>query len=203
MLKILRSLCLKGYARKGRGMNKCKYEKPPHSQRKRKLTNIRIWLEERKINTAQVIFSLYPRAGRGGDFPEDCQMPQEGNRALPPRVHPIRICEMRPRLLHVSRIHLPMQEMQVQSLGWDIPWRKKWQSTPVFLPGKSHGERNLAGYSPWGRRVRHNLVAEQAHTKLVSGGWHSKIGNSERNDEEMSKQGYCTVLPKISLWGIL
>ena len=49
----------------------------------------------------------------------------------------------------------------------------------------------------------HNLVAEQAHTKLVSGGWHSKIGNSERNDEEMSKQGYCTVLPKISLWGIL
>ena len=71
------------------------------------------------------------------------------------------------------------------------------------MPGKSHGERNLAGYSPWGRRVRHNLVAEQAHTKLVSGGWHSKIGNSERNDEEMSKQGYCTVLPKISLWGIL
>ena len=29
-------------------------------------------------------------------------------------------------------------------------WRRKWQSTPVLLPGKSHGERNLVGYSPWG-----------------------------------------------------
>ena len=32
-----------------------------------------------------------------------------------------------------------------------IPWRRKWQPTPVFLPGKSHGQRSLAGYSPWGR----------------------------------------------------
>ena len=31
-----------------------------------------------------------------------------------------------------------------------IPWRKKWQHTPVFLPGESHGQRSLAGYSPWG-----------------------------------------------------
>ena len=30
-----------------------------------------------------------------------------------------------------------------------IPWRRKWQLTPVFLPGKSHGQRSLAGYSPW------------------------------------------------------
>ena len=33
-----------------------------------------------------------------------------------------------------------------------IPWRKKWQPTPVFLPGESHGERSLAGYSPWGHK---------------------------------------------------
>ena len=31
-----------------------------------------------------------------------------------------------------------------------IPWRRKWQFTPVFLPGKPHGQRNLAGYSPKG-----------------------------------------------------
>ena len=31
-----------------------------------------------------------------------------------------------------------------------IPWRRKWQPTPVFLPGKSNGQRSLAGYSPWG-----------------------------------------------------
>ena len=31
-----------------------------------------------------------------------------------------------------------------------IPQRNKWQPTPVFLPGKSHGQRSLVGYSPWG-----------------------------------------------------
>ena len=30
-----------------------------------------------------------------------------------------------------------------------IPWRRAWQPTPVFLPGESHGQRSLAGYSPW------------------------------------------------------
>ena len=33
-----------------------------------------------------------------------------------------------------------------------IPWRRTWQPTPVFLPGKSHGQRSLVGYSPWGRK---------------------------------------------------
>ena len=31
-----------------------------------------------------------------------------------------------------------------------IPWRRKWQPVPVFLLGKSHGQRTLVGYSPWG-----------------------------------------------------
>ena len=31
-----------------------------------------------------------------------------------------------------------------------IPWRRKWQPIPVFLLGKSHGQRSLVGYSPWG-----------------------------------------------------
>ena len=33
-------------------------------------------------------------------------------------------------------------------------WRRKWQPTPVFLPGKSHGQRSLVGYSPWGRKKK-------------------------------------------------
>ena len=33
-----------------------------------------------------------------------------------------------------------------------IPGRSAWQPTPVFLPGESHGQRSLAGYSPWGRK---------------------------------------------------
>ena len=45
-----------------------------------------------------------------------------------------------------------MQETRVQSLGWEDPLEKEWQPAPVFLPGKSHGWRSLAGYSPWGRK---------------------------------------------------
>ena len=30
--------------------------------------------------------------------------------------------------------------------------RRKWQPTPVFLPGESHGQRSLVGYKPWGRK---------------------------------------------------
>ena len=37
-----------------------------------------------------------------------------------------------------------------------IPWRRKWHPTPVFLLGKSHGQRNLVGCSPWNCRVGHN-----------------------------------------------
>ena len=33
---------------------------------------------------------------------------------------------------------------------WKIPWRRKWQTAPVFLPRESQGQRSLAGYSPWG-----------------------------------------------------
>ena len=33
-----------------------------------------------------------------------------------------------------------------------MPWRRPWQPTPVLLPGQSHGERSLMGYSPWGHK---------------------------------------------------
>ena len=39
-----------------------------------------------------------------------------------------------------------MQEIWVQSLGWGDPLEKEWQPIPVFLPGRSHGLRSLAGY---------------------------------------------------------
>ena len=38
------------------------------------------------------------------------------------------------------------------SLFTFMHWRRKWQPTPVFLPGKSHGWRNLVGYNPWGHK---------------------------------------------------
>ena len=45
-----------------------------------------------------------------------------------------------------------LQETSVQPLGQENPLEKEWQSTPVFLPGKSHGWWCLAGYSPWGSK---------------------------------------------------
>ena len=41
-----------------------------------------------------------------------------------------------------------VQETRVQSLCWE-DWRRKCQPPPVFLPGESHGQSSLAGYSPW------------------------------------------------------
>ena len=50
-----------------------------------------------------------------------------------------------------------MRETQVWSLGRKDPWRRKWQPTPVSLPGESHGWRSLVGYSPQGsQRVGHD-----------------------------------------------
>ena len=45
-----------------------------------------------------------------------------------------------------------------------IPWRRKWQPTPVFLPGKSRRQRSLAGCSLWG--LRHNLATKPPHHKI-------------------------------------
>ena len=44
------------------------------------------------------------------------------------------------------------QEIMVQSLVQDDLWRKKWQPIIVFMPGRSHGQRSLVGYSPWGHK---------------------------------------------------
>ena len=50
-----------------------------------------------------------------------------------------------------------MWETWVRSVGWDDPL-KKTAPKPVFWPGEFHGQRSLAVYSPWGRRVRQDCV---------------------------------------------
>ena len=60
-----------------------------------------------------------------------------------------------------------MQETWVRSLGRKIRWRRKWQSTPVLLPGKSHEQRRLVGYSLWG--CKELDMTEQLHLMLPAG----------------------------------
>ena len=55
--------------------------------------------------------------------------------------------------------------MQVQSL-WEDSWRRKRQYTPGFLPGKSHGQRSLAGYSPQGHKESDTTEQLTTHSSL-------------------------------------
>ena len=65
-----------------------------------------------------------------------------------------------------KRIRLPMQEPQVSWVQWfgKLPWSKKWQPTPVFLPGNPHGQQSLASYRSWAHRVGHVGATEHAHS---------------------------------------
>ena len=73
------------------------------------------------------------------------------------------------------RIYLPIQETQetqVRSLDGKDPLEEEMAAHSVFLPGKSHGQRSLEGYSPWGCRVGHDLATEDIslHTSSEEGG---------------------------------
>ena len=62
----------------------------------------------------------------------------------------------------VQRICLQCRRCGFNPWVEKIPWRGKWQPIPVYLPGESHGQRSLAGYSPWDhKRVRHDLAAKE------------------------------------------
>ena len=81
-----------------------------------------------------------------------------------------------------------MQEMWVRSLSQEHPWRKKWQPTPVFLLGKYHGQRNLAGYSHGIAKHRtqlSNWTHTHTHTPLNTSVpfWRKNKGRSVSNSE--------------------
>ena len=58
---------------------------------------------------------------------------------------------------------------RILSLVQNIPWSGRWQLTPVFLPGKSHGQRSLVGYSLWGhKRLELYIVTKQHQHTIVS-----------------------------------
>ena len=57
-----------------------------------------------------------------------------------------------------------LQETWFWSLDWKIPWRRKWQPTPVFLPENLHGQRSLVGYKPLGlQRIGHDYADTARH----------------------------------------
>ena len=57
-----------------------------------------------------------------------------------------------PWYLSQKRNHLQCRRPGFVPWVGNIPWRREWLPTTVFLPGESHGQKSQAGYSPWGRK---------------------------------------------------
>ena len=105
-------------------------------------------------------------------------------------------------------------------LGFDpwvrmIPWRRARQPAPVFLPGESHGQRSLAGYSPWGRTESDTTEAtsyscrrlvENCNTTATSSSFNcSQERKMERNAHSRShgsNEHVARPVAAIDLWSI-
>ena len=61
----------------------------------------------------------------------------------------------------------------------DAAWRKKWQPTPVFLLGRSHGQRSLVGYSQWACKVRYDWATELSTRRCIVN--HFSFGMADEN----------------------
>ena len=81
-----------------------------------------------------------------------CKMPGWIDQKLVSRL-PGQIAQTRASLVaQWLRICLQCRRSRFDPWVGKIPWRRKWQPTPVFLPGEAHGQRRLAGYSTWGHK---------------------------------------------------
>ena len=60
-----------------------------------------------------------------------------------------------------------MQETWFYPWFKKMPWRRKWQPTPIFLPGEFYGQRRLAGYSPWGCKESDTAERLTHHNKNI------------------------------------
>ena len=93
-----------------------------------------------------------------------------------------------------------IQETWVWSLSWEDPLENETATTPVFLPGESHGHRSLEGYSPWG----HKVLDKTEYTRAEWGGVYSKkylrilkVANtlSTSKQKEVKPSAYPQLLP--------
>ena len=74
--------------------------------------------------------------------------------------------------------NLPANAGDAGSIPWvkKTPWGRKWQPIPVFLPGKSHGQRSLAGYSPWDHKE-----SDTTETKRSTYNWGCKSADTAQS----------------------
>ena len=92
-----------------------------------------------------------------------------------------------------------LPSMWVQSLG--DPWRRKWQPTPVLLPGESHGQRCLVGYRSWGRKeldttswLYSHFLPTEKEGSFHAHGWHCATQST------VWSIGNLNLIPRIALF---
>ena len=89
-------------------------------------------------------------------------------------------------------MNLPaLQETWFDLWAWGIPWRREWLPTPVFLPGESHGQRSLRGYSPRGHEGQ-----TREHTCAVPLPRWSSQEQDEGNFRDGADSGVCELRPR-------
>ena len=75
-----------------------------------------------------------------------------------------------------GRKHLQIIHLMSNLWTGKIPWRREWQPTPIFLPGKSHGQRSLTGFSSWGCKESDTTLA--TNPEYIK---NSKLNNKKSN----------------------
>ena len=82
--------------------------------------------------------------------------------------------------------------MKLKDICYLEEWRRKWQPTPVLLPKESHGQRSLAGYSPWGRKE--SDMTERFHSLT-----HSLGRKTMTNLDSILKSRDITLMTKVHI----
>ena len=120
----------------------------------------------------------FPGGGHGNPLQYPCLEKPMDRGAWRATVHGVSETQTKPQPLSTctahspgaasGRAHLPMWRPGSNPWVRKIPWRRKWWPTPVFLPGKFHGQRNLEVYSPWGsQKVGHDRACTHHVCKCV------------------------------------
>ena len=98
--------------------------------------------------------------------------------------------------------HLPANRADtslIPGLG-SVPWRRNWQPIPVFLLGKSHGQRRLAGYSQWGHKESDTTEHALCVCVLVVGVHHSTWWGGARSGEPPGVQANLDIEQGPQVW---
>ena len=165
---------------------------PAPSPRKRKAQRMRVLSELRLLLKAPAPHTrscLCPRPP-GSRAPSAAHRPGRPVPAphRPPSGFYLRDCEW---IGPPAHRHIPLPPSQATSgvrLTRPRYWRRKWRSNPVLLPGESHGQRSLVGYSPWGRKDW-DMTEQLIHTTCGSDGARGRSRWRTGNPAEMLSPG--------------